>query len=227
MVVALAGELPPAAVDAEHVRRVVDAVLSRPEFSDAAPSRVARIRAWVGEQLGRLFEAVADTGQARLIGTLLLTIVILVVVVLAVRYARGLRRDPDRAPVTAGRVGRHASAWSAEADEHERAGHLREALRCHYRALLAELAAAGAVEEAPGRTTGEYLAEARRRHPAVAEHVAAVTAAFEAGWYGGAAVDRASLEDTRRHIAAARAALAAAARAALVDREVVAAGDAV
>lgn len=209
MVVRLSVELRPPAAEPGQVRRVVEDVLSRREFADADPSLTARLEEWIGEQLGRLFEAVAGTGQAPLIGTLLLVAVVVVAVLLATRFAGGVRGDPDRpAPRTVEDVGRDAAAWLAEADDHERAGNLRAALRCRYRGLLSQLAAAGVVDETPGRTTGEYLEEVRRRRPAAAAHVAAVTAAFEASWYGDAPVTPASLDDVRRHIAAARAAVA-------------------
>ena len=51
---------------------------------------------------------------------------------------------------------RTAAQWRAEAAAHDAAGRWREALRCRYRALVAELAGRGLVEEIPGRTSGEY-----------------------------------------------------------------------
>lgn len=207
--ISLAVDLPRPATEPEQVRRVVEDVLSRREFADAGPSLAARLRGWIAEQLGRLLEAVVGTEQAGLIGTLVLVVVVAVAVVLAIRFVRGMRGDPDRptAPTVEG-MGRDAASWAAEADEHEGAGRLRAALRCRYRALLAELAAAGVVDETPGRTTGEYLGEVRRRRPAAAQHVAVVTDAFEASWYGDAPVHPATLDEVRRRTAEARAAVA-------------------
>lgn len=218
--VLLAAELPPPAAGAEEVRRAVADVLSRPEYADLTPSLAERARAWAAEQLGRLLEAVVGTGQAALIGSLVLAAVLAVVVVLAVRFARGVRADPVRVRPGGDRVGRDAADWAAEADAHERAGRRREAVRCRYRMLVAALAAAGAVEEAPGRTTGEYLAETVQRRPDLADDVAAVTRAFEAAWYGSTPVDEALLDDVRRRADAA----AAAARLRPQGRSVVAAG---
>lgn len=182
-------------------------VLSRPEFAEAAPSLAARVRDWLAEQLGRLLEAVAGTGQAALVGSLVLTAAVVVAVVLALRFTRGLRPDPGLATGSAERVGRAHADWSADAEEHERAGRRREALRCRYRALIAALAAAGVVDEAPGRTTGEYLAEVGQRRPDTLSDVAAVTAAFDASWYGHAPVDEATLDEVRRRSHAVRASL--------------------
>lgn len=204
--------LPAPAAPADEVRRVVAEVLSRPEYAEAAPSFVARVRGWLAEQLGRLLEAVVGTGQASLIGSLLFAVAVAVAVVLAVRFARALRRDPETVAVTADGVGRHPADWAAEADAHEAAGDYRKALRCRYRHVIAVLAAAGVVDEAPGRTTGEYLAQARNRRPAAGDDLAAVTRAFEAAWYGQAPVDAAVLEAVRargdavRDLVSARAA---------------------
>lgn len=199
-------------------------VLSRPEYAEAAPSLAARVRGWIAEQLGRLLEALAGTDQASLLGSLVLVVVLLAVLVLAVRFARGLRPDPATPPVIADAVGRDPADWEADAEEHERAGRLREALRCRYRALVAELAAAGVVDEAPGRTSGEYLREVRARRPTAAADLAAVTASFDAVWYGHARVDQARLDEVRRRSAAVRAAARRAPEVS-VDASAVAAGD--
>lgn len=204
--VSLAVDLPRPAADAEEVRRAVTEVLSRREYAEAAPSLAARARAWLAEQFGRLLEAVGGTDQASLIGSLLILGVALAAAVLAVRFARRVQRDPAVAAVSGDGIGRDPADWEAEAAEHERAGRRREALRCRYRALIAGLAGAGVVDEAPGRTTGEYLAEVRTRRPAAAADVAAVTAAFEAAWYGHEPVGSATLDEVRRRSEAARTA---------------------
>lgn len=201
--------LPAPAPPPDEVRRIVAEVLSRPEYTEAAPSLVARVRGWLAEQLGRLLEAVVGTGQASLIGSLLLVVAVAVAVVLAVRFARALRRDPDAVAVTADGVGRHPADWAAEADAHEAAGRYREAVRCRYRHVIAVLAAAGVVDEAPGRTTGEYLAQALDRRPDAGDDLTAVTRAFEAAWYGHAPVDAAALEAVRAHGDAVRAVVSA------------------
>lgn len=180
-------------------------VLSRAEYADAAPSLAAQVRGWIAEQLGRLIEAVAGTGHASLVGSLVLVGVLLLALVLAVRFARGVQHDPAAPSVLAEDVGRDPADWEADAEQHERAGHHREALRCRYRALVAVLAAAGVVDETPGRTTGEYLAEVRARRPAAAADLAAVTAVFEAAWYGHAPVDRDTVDEVRRRCTAVHA----------------------
>lgn len=197
----------------DEVRRAVADVLARPEYAELAPSLGARVRGWVVEQLGRLLEFVAGAGQASLIGSLLLIAAVAVAALLAVRFARAVRGDPAAAAVTVDGLGRDPADWAAEADVHERAGRDRDALRCRYRALIAVLAATEIVSEAPGRTAGEYLDEARRRRPDLAADVTAFTAAFESVWYGHAAVGPATLDDARDRLAAVRRTVAARQRA--------------
>lgn len=201
-VVSLTVELPVPTTAPDEVRRIVADVLARPEYAELTPSVGSRIREWITEQLGRLLEAVLGAGQASLIGSLLLVLAVAVAVLLAARFTRALRLDPEMAALTAERVGRDPADWTAEADEHQRTGHHREALRCRYRAMIAVLATAGVVDEAPGRTAGEYLAEAGHRRADVVAHVAAVTVAFEAVWYGHARVDAATLDEVRGRVQA-------------------------
>lgn len=199
--------LAPPAVDAERVRRAVEEVLSRPEYAEAAPSLVARARAWLAEQLGRLLDALLSAGQASLLGTVLLVAFVAVAALLVARYLSGVRRDPAAEAAVGGPVGRTAGEWRAEADEHERAGRWREALRCHYRALVADLADAGVLEEVPGRTTGEYAAQLAAAVPGAAASFRAATEAFERAWYGHAPVDAADLDAFHDRAAATRRAV--------------------
>jgi hypothetical protein len=80
---------------------------------------------------------------------------------------------------------RPAAEWRAEAEAHETAGRWRPALRCRYRALVADLASRGLVEEVPGRTTGEYRRQVDAAVPDVAPAFDGATLLFEGAWYGG------------------------------------------
>ena len=85
----------------------------------------------------------------------------------------------------AGNRSRPAAAWRAEAEDHERAGEWRHALRCRYRALVADLAGRGVLDEIPGRTAGEYRSELAVAVPAAGPPFAGATELFERAWYGG------------------------------------------
>jgi hypothetical protein len=180
--------LTPPDVEPERVRQTVDEVLSRPEYEPLEPGFLERGATWLEARIAELLAAVTGTGEGALIGWALLGLAVAVVAVLVVRFTRGVRRDPGAPGPLAGSVGRGPEEWARDAAEHAGAGRYRDAVRCRYRALLAELAAAGLVEEVPGRTAGEYRDEIADAAPDAADAVGAVTAVFEAVWYGDAAV---------------------------------------
>jgi Domain of unknown function (DUF4129) len=172
--------------DPERVREVVREVLSRPEFRPPERSLLQRAFDWVLELIGRLLGALAGSGAGGLVGLLLLALVLAGVGVLAARFSRGLTPSPEVAAVVAEGRRRSAAEWRAEAEALERAGAWREAIRSRYRALVADLAARGLVEEVPGRTAGEYRRELGRAVPAAATDFAGATELFEVAWYGRA-----------------------------------------
>jgi len=105
------------------------------------------------------------------------------------RAARALQTDPhSRAGVAIDGRRRPPADWRAEAAAHEAAGRWRDALRCTWRATVAELAARGLVEEVPGRTTGEYRAGVARSLPGGADHFSRATRLFEDAWYAAVEV---------------------------------------
>lgn len=183
--------------DPGQVRRAVEEVLARPEYREAVPTLRDRALAFVADQLGRLIDLLAGGGRGSLIASLVIVAAAAFVAVLGLRFARSVRRDPEVAAAVAAPTGRDAGAWRSEARGHEQAGRWREALRCHYRALLAELAAAGLIEEIPGRTAREYLSAVAETLPAAAEPMAEATGAFELAWYGSRPVGRSQVAALR------------------------------
>lgn len=193
-------ELPVPLLDPAEVRRVTDEVLGRQEYAEVRPGLVTQVWDWVLDGIGRLLEAITGSGEQGVVGALVVLGLVAVVVLLAVRFVSGVRRDPGLALVLSGAVGRPPADWAAEADDHERAGRHRAALRCRYRHLLAALAAQGLVDEVPGRTTGEYLSETTAAVPAAAAELRAVTVAFERVWYGDVGADPLLVADARRDV---------------------------
>ena len=59
-------------------------------------------------------------------------------------------------------------------------------MRCRYRALVAELAGRGVLDDLPGKTTGEELVEVAHAMPSVGAHFGEATALFDEAWYGDA-----------------------------------------
>ena len=204
LVLALArgrGELRVPDRDPEQVREVVREVLSRPEFRPPPRSLTERLFDWVLGAIGWLLAALGGTGAGGIVGLVLLALVLGGVGVLVARFSRGLTPSPEvAAAVPAGRR-RSAAEWRAEAEAQERAGAWREAVRSRYRALVADLASRGLVEEVPGRTAGEYRREVGRALPEAAADFAGATELFEVAWYGrtgtgaGEAADLRDLSD--------------------------------
>jgi hypothetical protein len=172
--------------DPEQVRVAVREVLSRPEFRPPDRSLAERVIDWVLETIGRLLAALGGSGAGGIVGLVLLALVVLGVIVLAGRFSRGLTPSREVAAAVPGGARRSAAEWRAQAEAQERAGAWREAVRSRYRALVAELAARGLVEEIPGRTAGEYRQEVRRSLPDAAPDFAGATELFEVAWYGRA-----------------------------------------
>jgi Domain of unknown function (DUF4129) len=180
------GELRVPVRDPQEVREVVREVLARPEFRPPERSLVERVFDWVLEGIGRLLAALGGSGAGGIVGLALLALVLVGVGILAARFSRGLTPSPEVAAAVAGGRRRSAAEWRADAEAQERSGAWRDAVRSRYRALVADLAARGLVEEVPGRTAGEYRREVGRALPAAATDFAGATELFEVAWYGRA-----------------------------------------
>jgi Domain of unknown function (DUF4129) len=181
---ALAGDLPAPTRDPDRVREAVREVLARPEFRPPDRTLLQRAFDWVLEQLGRLLAELGASGAGGIVGLAVLALALLGVGLLVARFSRGLTPSPEVRAAVPGAPRRPAADWRAEAEAHERAGAWRAAVRCRYRALVAELAARGLVDEVPGRTAGEYRGEVRRNLPDAAGDFAGATELFELAWYG-------------------------------------------
>jgi hypothetical protein len=187
------------------VRRTVHEVLSRPEFRPPEQPLLQRAVGWVLDQLGSLLASLLGGGAGPVVGLVLLAAIVGLVVVVAARFSRGLTRDPELAAARPPATGRPAAEWRAEAEAAERAGQWRAALRCRYRALVADLAQRGLVDEVPGRTAGEYRVEVGRNAPTVAADFSRATDLFELAWYGNRAT---GVDEARRFRALADRVLA-------------------
>jgi hypothetical protein len=188
------GDLPAPQEGPDAARRRAEDILARPEFVPEPKSLVERLLDEIGELIEKVVGGIGAGNE-----------ILAWVVVAALcgllgfglwRAVRALQTDPgSRGGVEVdGRV-RPAADWRAEAAAHEAAGRWRDALRCTWRATVAELAARGLVEEVPGRTTGEYRAGVARSLPGAADAFTRATRLFEDAWY--AAVEVGPADATR------------------------------
>lgn len=171
---------------AQDAADAIDRILAGPGFGDDR-SWLQRAYDWVLDQLGRLLGEILDAGGGSALGWLAVAALGLAAVLLAVRLTRGVRRDPGLAAssVISAPV-RPAADWRADAEAHEAAGRWREAVRCHWRHLVAALAETGVIDDVPGRTAGEYRSAVASALPGGLDPFARATDVFEHVWYGDA-----------------------------------------
>ena len=180
-------------MDADEARRRAAAILARAEFRPARPNPLRRVLDPVGRFLARFLSSLGGgSGAGSVVGWVLVVGVAAGLVVLVVR---ALRRRPAAAGAAAGDapptvvVRRAADEWRAEAAAHAAAGRWREALRCRYRAVVAELADRGVVDDGPATTTGRSRAQVAAGRPELGPAFAEATEAFDRVVYGGAPAD--------------------------------------
>lgn len=188
--VRLVADLPPPARSTDQVRDAVREVLSRPKYQRPRPGLVQRLRNAVVDLIERVLGALVGGGRGTVLAWAILAVAVVAIAVVIARFARGVTRDPGRGVGSVPVHRRGAAEWRADAEAAERAGQWRQALRCRYRALVADLADRGLVEEVPGRTSGEYRVEVAGSAPAVAAPFAGATELFERAWYGDAPTGR-------------------------------------
>lgn len=199
--------LTPSDVEADQIRQATEEVLGNPAYREAQPGITERVLMWVIDALARLIFGLRAGDGGTIVGVVLMALAIGVTVVIVVVLLRRVRRDPGTEGVTVGIGGRTAADWRRLAEQAESRGEWDVALRCRYRALLADLVAAGITDEVVGRTARDYLRDITEAAPATAQSLAWVTEAFEATWYDRrpvAASDveavRAASDDVRRHV---------------------------
>ncbi len=169
--------------DPQSIRGAARTILAQPQFRTTGPSLLERARSWAGRQVDHALNA-ALSGHLGAVGVVVLLVVAAAVVVVVVRVTRASRHTGAVRGYRVDGAPRPPADWLAEATACEARGDWRGASRARYRALVAELASRGVVDEVPGRTTGEYRAEVTANLPTAAPEFAGATDIFEAIVYG-------------------------------------------
>lgn len=190
--------LSPFSGSADQVRGAVGEVLARPEFQRARPNAVARAQAWVAAKIERLLLGLSGGGRGAVVVGVIALLGLLALAASTLRFARGVTSDGGRSRRSGPAPIRTAAQWREEAETHERHGQWRSAVRCRYRAMVAELAEAGLVEEVPGRTAGEYRIEIAGTLPEASVALAGATELFENAWYGHRPTEEREAADFRQ-----------------------------
>jgi hypothetical protein len=169
--------------DPDSVRRAAHDILSQAQFRTAGPSLFDRARSWLGREISHALDA-ALAGHLGVVGVVVLLLIAAAVTFAVVRVARASRHGGRVPGYRVEGAARAPADWLAEAAACEARGDWTGALRARYRALVAELAARGVVDEVAGRTTGEYRAEVGANLPTAVLEFGGATDLFEAAVYG-------------------------------------------
>jgi hypothetical protein len=180
-------ELPPPTGDAANpqgVRETADEITSRPEYQVPPKNIVERVQEAVGEWIGKVFTSLGQGGVSSAFGWIIVVLLIGVVAFFAFRVARTVQRDAAPPVEIDIEVQRSAPEWRSEAERFEAAGDWKEALRCRYRALVADLVDRSVVPDIPGRTVGEHRRDVRDAVPDATDDFSGAAELFERAWYG-------------------------------------------
>lgn len=190
------GDLPAPQEAPAQARRRAEEILARPELRPEPRPLVERVLDELGELLDELLGGVGGVSPVAAWGVVAVAAGLVGLVLW--RAVRALQIDAGaRAGVGLDGRRRPPADWRAEAAAHEAAGRWREALRCSWRAVVAELAGLGLLEEVPGRTTGEHRAALVRSLPDGAAEFSRATRLFEDAWYAAVEVGPAEAAQVR------------------------------
>ncbi|HWG72637.1 MAG TPA: DUF4129 domain-containing protein [Acidimicrobiales bacterium] len=154
------------------------------QFRQPSKPWITRLEEWVVREFQDLFSALTPGSHGTLLGWVIIAVTVGAAAIMVTRFSRRVRREPAVGLTTVRGIRKSAADWAADAARHERAAEWRQALRCRYRALVAELAERGVVVESPGRTTREYQAVVDRTLPSATVEFGGASELFEAVWYG-------------------------------------------
>lgn len=199
-------ELPTPQPGVEGASERAKEILARDEFLPERKNLVERVLGWIGRRLGDLFRfdesspGGASSTFSIIVGVV--AIALLLYVLTKLRTGKRVRADDDDddAELLISQTRSHAE-WLDEALAHELAGEWKLALRARYRWLVTGLAEAGALQNVPGRTSGELRLQYADEHPADAAVFAAATDLFELAWYGNVPTGR---DENERFVAFAQ-----------------------
>jgi hypothetical protein len=183
--------LPVPARSGAAIRAMAARILAEPQFK-RSEDLWQRFLAWLGSLLNIQVPGFLGSGWAPFVVLAVLVVAAAAVIFLALRNSaprRSRRSRRNGVVITDEDQELSAEQWRKEADRLAAEGNYREALRCRYRALVAELADRRLIDQVPGRTSGDYDRAVRALVPEVAEQFSSATRLFERCWYGHEASD--------------------------------------
>ncbi|MBI2704701.1 MAG: DUF4129 domain-containing protein [Actinobacteria bacterium] len=187
-------ELPVPEGDAANpgeARSRADDITSRAEYQPPPKSITERISEELRKALGRVLNGLSGGGLGSAFGWVFMTVLLAIVGYLIFRVTRTVQRAPQHEPDVTIEVQRSPTEWRSEAEKYEARGEWKQALRCRYRALVADLVGRDVVPDIPGRTVGEHRGDVCESVPAATDDFAGAAELFEEAWYGDAPTGRA------------------------------------
>ncbi|NEA30933.1 DUF4129 domain-containing protein [Streptomyces sp. SID13031] len=178
---------PPVDISREDAAREAAKELAKPAYGQAGDNVVSRvidkILEWIGDLLSNLTGQSPDgkTGLTMLVGLILLVVVIVLWRAGVLRTTRGSGKD--QAVFDSDRP-RNASQYRSQAEAEAASGDYTAAVRSRFRACVAELTERTVLDERPGRTAYEAVADAGRVVPALREPLQPAALMFTEVVYG-------------------------------------------
>jgi uncharacterized protein DUF4129 len=178
---------PPVDIGRDDAAREAAHELTKPAYGQAGGNVVSRVInkvvEWIGDLLNNLTGQSPDgkTGLMMLVGLILLIVVVVLWRAGVLRTTRGGTKsqavfDSDRP--------RNASQYRAQAEAEAARGDYAAAVRSRFRACVAELTERTVLDERPGRTAYEAVADAGRVVPALRDPLQPAALVFTEVVYG-------------------------------------------
>lgn len=213
-------DLPIPEPEAAEVERQIADILDSPEYDYTDPwykpitdwisDQLDSVFRWIGRRLEDFFGLFEGAGiggvdgaglAVRVLAYALVGLLVLFMARLIWRVIQSRQPKPvsySRQPVVEINRWYTPKELLADAERFEKEGRWDEALRARYRHVIADLVERRLIENPPGRTTGEYVAEVDHWLPASSAGFATITQTFERVWYGDAPADKSMVDDLRR-----------------------------
>lgn len=172
------------AADPQQVRQEAKDILARREYQPPEKSIGERIGDEVSKAFSRIINALSSGGAGSAFGWICILALLGGLVFLIVRVGRTVQRVPDHTPEVTVEVQRTPTEWRGEAERYEAAGDWKEALRCRYRAMVADLVDRSVLPDIPGRTVGEHRRDVQAAVPDATADFHGAAELFERAWYG-------------------------------------------
>jgi hypothetical protein len=176
---------PPVDIGRDQAAAEAAKELSKSAYAQSGDSLIEKAISKVLEWIADLLDSLNGTSPNGHAGLAMLIGLILLIVVVVLWRAGGLRTSHrERQAVFDTAKPRTASEYRAQAEREAASGHYAEAVRSRFRACVAELTERTILDERPGRTAYEVVADAGRAVPTLRDVLQPAAVVFTEVVYG-------------------------------------------